>query len=256
MTPWVRRLIIANAVMLFMTMSVPLLQLRLSFVPVLVLRQPWTVGTVVTYMFLHAGLGHLFFNMLALFFFGPRLEARLGSRRFIGLYLASGLMAAALSAIFTPYARIVGASGAVYGVLLGFARYWPRDAIYIWGVLPIEARWLVGIMTALSLWGGMSGAGSGIAHFAHLGGFLGGYVYLRILERRSAGAKFRAMAQPHAKASRNPGADLTRWQHIDREKIHPVNRDEVERLLAKIGTVGMSSLTPEERALLDRFSAP
>ncbi len=252
MTPWVSRLISANAVMFLVSASAPVVQLRLSLVPVLVPQAPWTP---VTYMFLHAGIGHLFFNMLALFFFGPRLEARLGSRNFLTLYLVSGLVAALLSAVFTPMARIVGASGAVYGVLLGFARYWPRDVIYIWGVLPIEARVLVGLMTALSLWGGVSGSGSGVAHFAHLGGFLGGYLYLKLMERRSGAARFRAKAQPTAVTSPG-GADVARWRRIDRATIHPLNRDEVDRLLDKISAMGIASLTPDERAFLDRFSTP
>ncbi len=156
MTPWVTRLLIVNVAMFLLSMIFPLVPRLLLLVPAYIPYRPWSV---VTYMFLHAGLWHLFFNMLALYFFGPRLEARLGSRQFISLYFASGIVAA-LASLMTPHAAIVGASGAVFGVLLGFARFWPRAQIYIWGVLPIEARWLVVIMTGLSLYGGSAVRGA------------------------------------------------------------------------------------------------
>lgn len=253
MTPWVGRLLLANGAMLLVIQAFPLLGFFLALTPAYVLRQPWTI---VTYMFLHADFFHLLFNMLALFFFGPRLEARLGSRRFLALYLASGLVAAIFSILFSFEARVVGASGAVFGVLLGFARYWPHHRIYIWGILPIEARFLVAGMAALSLWAGFSGSDSGIAHFAHLGGFLGGYLFLRFWESRSAAARFRARAQPAGRPARRTGADLDRWTQIDTEQLHPLNREEAERLLAKVRDTGAASLTPDERAFLDRFSAP
>lgn len=251
MTPWVTRLIIANVAVFFVTVAVPLVPVRLFvLVPILVPTRPWTL---VTYMFLHAGLWHLFFNMLALFFFGPRLEARLGGRQFLWLYFVSGLTGALLSLPFSPRVGIVGASGAVFGVLLGFARYWPRERIYIWGVLPIEAWLLVVIMTVMSLWGGFGGAGSGVAHFAHLGGFLGGFLYLKWAESRSASARFKARASPIAGKKRPGRSDLEGWRRIRRDHLHPINRDELDRILDKISEVGVSSLTPDERAFLERF---
>src|SRR5690606_33832051 len=119
------RLILANVVMFVITASSPMLYRELALIPAFVLTRPWTL---VTYMFLHAGLWHLLFNMLGLFFFGPRLEALLGERDFFLLYLISGLGGALLS-LGAPYAAVVGASGAVFGVLYGFARYWPREPI-------------------------------------------------------------------------------------------------------------------------------
>ena len=248
MTPWVLRLIAANAVMYFLTVAVPGLGNALLLVPALVPYRPWSL---VTYMFLHAGLWHLVFNMLALYFFGPRLEARIGSRHFLRLYFGSGIMGAVLSTV-TPHAAIVGASGAVFGVMFGFARYWPREPILIWGILPVEARWFVIIMTALSLYGGAGLGRSGVAHFAHLGGFLGGYLYLKWMERRSPAARFRAHAAPAR--SRGDGADLERWRRINRDAMHPVNREEWDRVMAKIEANGLGSLAPDERAFLDRFS--
>src|SRR3970040_1680694 len=129
LTPRVTALMVANAgVFLLQLLFDPGLPRALYFVPATVLAKPWTP---LTYMFLHGGLAHLFFNMLALYFAGPPVEMRLGGRRFLGLYLTAGLFGALLS-IMTPNAAVVGASGAIFGVLFAFARYWPRAQILIW----------------------------------------------------------------------------------------------------------------------------
>ena len=153
MTPWVMRLVVANVAVFLLTAASPVLIHLFAFVPRYALVQPWTI---VTYMFVHGGIGHLLFNMLGLYFFGSRLEERLGPRHFLGLYFASGVMGAAFSLINFNTA-IIGASGAVFGVFLGFARAWPRERVYIWGVLPVEARVLVAVMTLLALFGGFGG---------------------------------------------------------------------------------------------------
>ena len=249
MTPWVRTLLVANVGMYLVSLLSPAVPLALMLVPALIPERPWTI---VTYMFLHAGVWHLVFNMLALYFFGPRLEVRLGGPHFLALYFISGLIGAVMSLV-TPAAAIVGASGAIFGVMLGYARYWPRALIYVWGVVPLEARWFVIVMTALSLLGGFGGVQPGVAHFTHLGGFVGGFAYLSWLDRRSPAARFRAGAHP-ARRFDTSGEALARWGKISLEKLHPVNREEVARLLDKVATTGTGSLTPDERALLDRFS--
>jgi len=250
MTPWVARLLFLNAVMYLLTLAVPGLGDALMFVPALVLSRPWTI---VTYMFLHGGLGHIFFNMLALFFFGPRLEARLGSRRFIGLYLASGVMGA-LASFTNPMIGVIGASGAVYGVMFGFAHYWPREVVHIWGVLPVEVRWLVVGMTVLSLVSGFGGAGDGVAHFAHLGGFLGAWIYLKVLDRTSGARRFQARAVASAPSLATTSSAVARWSHIQREGLHPVNLEELDRVMAKLQQEGVARLTDGEKEFLERFS--
>jgi membrane associated rhomboid family serine protease len=248
MTPWVTRLIFANAGMFFASSVMPQIVLWLALVPAWVLVRPWSPFT---YMFLHADLWHLLFNMLGLFFFGPRLEARLGGRRFLGLYFVSGLVGALLSVV-TPYARIIGASGAVFGVFFAFAYFWPRERVWIWGIFPVEARVLVVAFTAFTLWAGFQG-GSGVAHFAHLGGFLGGWMYLKLSDRFSAAQRFKQKAAPAPSRPTGDG-DVLRWQRIDRNDLHPVNREELDRVLDKISSEGLKSLTAAERAFLERFS--
>lgn len=250
MTPWILRLILANVAVFLLTASSPQVVDPFVLVPAEGWYRPWTF---ITYMFLHGGFGHLFFNMLSLFFFGPRVEDRLGGRAFLGLYFCSGIMGALLSLVFTPHAAIIGASGAVFGVLLAYAWFWPRDQMLIWGIIPIEARWMVLIMTAMSLYGARGGGG-GIAHFAHLGGFLGGFLFLKLLERTSGAERFRRRNRVSAPRLETMGGALERWKKIRRDQLHEINREELDRVLDKISASGIGSLTPGEREFLDRFS--
>ena len=251
MTLWVRRLLIANVAVFFLTLALPgEIVNQLVLVPALLPIRPWSV---LTYQFLHAGFWHLLMNMVGLFFFGPRLEARIGSRHFLLLYLVSGVGGAVFS-ILTPRAFIVGASGAVFGVLLGFARYWPRERIYVYAVIPVEARVLVVFLAALSLWSGIGGGGN-IAHFAHLGGFVGGWIYLNVMERRSPARRFKREVE-EAGIGKPSGRDLERWEGVDRDGLHPINRDEYDRVLGKAREEGVPSVTAQERAFMERFVKP
>jgi len=266
MTPWVQRLLIANVVVFFLTGGSPRLGYELAFVPGLALQRPWTI---ITYMFVHAGTTHLLFNMIGLFFFGPRLETRLGGRGFLTLYVVAGIGGALFSFAFERNVPIVGASGAVYGIIAGFAHFWPRDKIYIWAILPVEAWLLAVFMVLASLWSGITGGGN-VAHFAHLGGLALGYGYVRWRDVQTAvrkkrwqqggdAPKSRARASSprsstSARTKMGRGRPLDRWQKIPKDKLHRINRDEVDALLDKIGAKGIESLTPEERKFLDRMS--
>ncbi|MGQ0813154.1 MAG: rhomboid family intramembrane serine protease [Gemmatimonadota bacterium] len=252
LTPWVKRLLIANTVIFVATWMLPWLASYMAFQPNAILVRPWTL---LTYMFAHGGFMHLFFNMLGLFFFGPPLEERWGSREFIKYYLICGLGGAALSFVFAFHSSMIGASAAVYGVMLAFALMWPDVPIYIWGIFPIKAKWLVIIMAALSFMSAFGGAADGVAHFAHLGGFAAGFLYIKIdhqtgnplqkLQKLVARRRFKVV----------PGSSATR-QEPPKTRRRDEDRvlDEVDRVLDKISTQGMASLTPEERKLLDEVS--
>jgi membrane associated rhomboid family serine protease len=257
MTPWVLRLIVANVAVYFLTSSQILDWRYVALVPGAILVQPWGIFT---YMFVHGGFWHLAFNMLGLFFFGPRLEIQLGGKSFLWLYLLSGLGGAAFSFLFARSGAVVGASGAVFGVLLGFAYFWPRERIYIWGIVPVEARWLVGVLAAMALYSGLSGAQGNVAHFAHLGGFVAGYLYLRWQKRKYL-KQWEPMVNPNVKLAKSAsrtsdGEALRRWASIQTDGLHEVNREEVLRLLQKAQNEGASALTLGERAMLDRFTTP
>jgi len=247
-TPVVRVLLFATVAAFFLQQTVPLVYALGVYVPAWVLVRPWTI---VTYMFLHGGFTHILFNMIALFFFGPRVEDRIGSRRFAVLYLLSGITGALLSIPFTPGAQIIGASGAVFGVMLAFAYYWPHETILIWGIVPVPARILVILTTVLTLWSGFGGARDGVAHFAHLGGYVGAFLYLKWIERGRQQFRRKVNAAP-------PEVDrrLVGWKKIDSSKVHEANREEVDRLLDKISARGIGSLTPQERTFLSHFAPP
>jgi membrane associated rhomboid family serine protease len=251
-TRWVRLIIVANILAYFWQQQLPQQASAFVLVPALLPARPWTAFT---YMFLHADFGHILFNMLSLFFFGPQVEERLGGRRFLILYFISGLTGAVASAVFTPYVRIVGASGAIFGVMLAFARFWPHAQILIWGIIPVQARVLVVIMTVLALLGGARLLEPNVAHFAHLGGFLGGWLVLRVYAARKTDGVLRSATAVAAPGPAPNAVTTERWKRIPLDQLHPVNREEVERVLAKLDGLGAGSLTPEERAFLDRFSA-
>lgn len=261
LTPWVKRLLIANLAVflgLYVAELAGLGGVRelLTLVPAAVLWRPWTV---VTYMFVHAGFWHIFFNMLALFFFGPPVEERLGSTDFLKYYFVCGLGGAALSFVFAWHTGVVGASAAVYGVMLAYAMYWPDNPIYIWGILPVKAKWLVLAFVALDLFGALRpGSVDGVAHFAHLGGFAAGFAYLKAGGLGLA-LSTRAKKMFRPKLTVIPGSGETpsgprkperRPRLAEEERM----LDDLDRVLDKISREGMASLTPEERKLLDEAS--
>ncbi len=257
MTRVVMQLMVLNLLGLVFAPPGSRLFAELQLVPALILQRPWTL---ITYQFLHGGFGHLFFNMIGLFFFGPRLEIRLGTRHFIGLYLVSGLVGAVVHILYTLlpigagglYAPMVGASGAVFGIFYAYAKYWPRDKILVWFVIPMEVRLFVILLTLLSLWSGLGGARDNVAHFAHLGGFIGGWLYLRGRELRSPARQFQRKVE--SPAVRMGGKQLMeRWARIDPDTLHEVNREEYDRIGEKIRAQGWAALDDRERTFIERF---
>lgn len=267
MTPWVGRLLIANTVVFLLQNMIPQLTMQLAFVPALTLVRPWTL---ITYMFAHGGFGHLIFNMIALFFFGPPIEERLGSRSFLLFWLVSGLGGAALSFAFAFDAPIIGASAGVYGVLLAFALFYPDLPIYIWGILPVKAKWLVGFMFVLSLMNAVGGANDGTAHFAHLGGLAGAFLYLYFSGQLRKGGDMMSRLRGAVPKRRNKnltvvpggGSGSPRAPRPPQQPPLQPRRsaddarmlDQLDRVLDKISTEGIASLSAEERRLLDEAS--
>ena len=141
---------------------------------------PWQV---VSYGFLHFDFNHLFFNMLGLWMFGGELEQVWGQKRFVVFFFAS-VIAAALTQLLVNFllgsiAPTVGASGGLFGLLLAFAMIFPNRIILLFFVIPMKAKWLVALYGLLELYQGVYVMNSGVAHFAHLGGLLGGWLVIR-----------------------------------------------------------------------------
>jgi len=187
LTPAVRALIILNVAGYLLPLVVPALSLWLGLVPALVVER-WWIWQPVSYMFLHGGLFHLLFNMLALWMFGVDLERSWGTRFFARFYFVAGIGAALTTLLMSLlpfgfaeslYASVtVGASGAIYGLLVAFAMMYPHRPIYLYMLFPVPARIFVLIIGAISFLSSVSEARGGVAHAAHLGGLVAGYLYL------------------------------------------------------------------------------
>ena len=146
------------------------------------------VWEIATYMFLHGGVFHLLFNMLALWMFGTELERIWGTRYFLKFYFVTGVGAGVLTVLFSllpfgfarqlEYSNIIGASGAIYGLLLAYGMYFPNRPIYMYLVFPIPAKYFVMIMGALAFYSSIAER-SGVANATHLGGLLVAYVFLK-----------------------------------------------------------------------------
>lgn len=177
------KLVLVNVLVYLLTgVLIPKSTYYLAMIPSFVLSgyfwQPFT------YMFVHGGFSHLLFNMLSLFIFGTMVEKRIGSKEFLLFYLLTGLLSGIASFISYYLAGtnvvLVGASGAIYGVLLMFAVFYPYSVIFVFGLIPVRAPILVLIYAAIELYSQVFGAGGNVAHLTHLSGLLFAYLYCRI----------------------------------------------------------------------------
>ena len=191
-TPAVKILIITNVIAFVLNLIVGnVMTLRLGLSPQAVFEQ-LALWQPFTYMFLHStgGFGHILINMLSLWMFGTELERTWGTRFFTKYYIVTGLGAAASSMLLALwfddmyYNVTVGASGAIYGLLLAYGMYFPHRPIYLYFIFPIPARVFVMIVGAIAFISSLSGPGGGVAHAAHLGGLVVGYLYLKGLKSR------------------------------------------------------------------------
>jgi membrane associated rhomboid family serine protease len=188
LTPAVKWLLIANVVMFIVSALAPALVFPLALRPQAVLERGW-IWQLGTYMFLHGSFFHLLFNMLTLWMFGVELERVWGTVFFAKYYAITGLGAAATTVLgsLLPfsisqqryYLPTVGASGAIFGLLVAWALYFPHRQIYMYFLVPVPARIYVLIFGAMSLFAAVTNTQGGVAHVAHLGGLVVGYLYLR-----------------------------------------------------------------------------
>jgi membrane associated rhomboid family serine protease len=188
LTPAIKALVIINIAMFVLEALAPSITAYLGLMPAAVFQQG-RIWQLVTYMFLHGTIGHIFFNMLALWLFGTELERMWGTPFFLRYYFATGIAAAVSTILFSTapfaftarmyYSVTIGASGAIYGLLLAYGLSFPNRPIYVYLVFPIPAKYFVMIMGGIALLSSIGDTGGGIAHIAHLGGLAAGYVLLR-----------------------------------------------------------------------------
>ena len=237
----------------------------------------WSVGT---YMFVHAGVLHLVANMYALYVFGPRVEHAWGYRKFAWFYLICGLGGVGFEMLFIRGSGLVGASAPVFGVLTAYAMQWPDDELYLVFIVPMRARTLAAGMFGFNLVLGLIGTtdGANVAYFAHFGGAIVAYVYMRMAATTS-------MDQVRQRVANLPDADeppraiprnLPRRERGDEvddivakskaiaskrvASLTPTSRrreakaEELNRVLDKISEQGIDSLTSDERKVLEDVS--
>jgi membrane associated rhomboid family serine protease len=180
LTPVIKKLIIIMAAVYFLQTMVDWRITRfLGLVPLAVWRN-YSVWQLFTYIFLNGGFSHLLFNLLALWMFGGEIENYWGSRKFTFYFFFCGIGAGICTVLITPYQYfpVIGASGAIYGLLLAFGWLFPKRLIYVYFLVPIPAKYFVIIYGLIELFSSMGGTGGGVAHLTHLGGLLFGLIYM------------------------------------------------------------------------------
>ena len=206
--------------------------------------QKFMIWQVLTYMFLHANLWHLVLNMLMLWFFGPAIEASWGRKQFLFYYFFTGIGAAFCSFIvsFNSSIPVVGASGAIFGILVAYALMYPENIILLFFIFPMKMKHAVVVLAVINLLGAISSPGSGIAYIAHLGGALFGYIFLKneIIKRKLSYFRL-GNVNFYPKKKDSPKREF-KQEGFDRK---------VDMILDKISKHGMKSLTKEERKILE-----
>lgn len=247
---------------------------------------------LVTYLFMHGSFMHLFFNMFAVWMFGTVMERVWGPKRFLIYYLVCGIGAgiiqegvqyinyanenlAAYDFVMTSSGRItteaylnlwttVGASGAVYAILLAFGMTFPNERMFIIPFpFPIKAKWLIGGYIVIEVWSALNTPGDGIAHMAHLGGMLFGFLLIRYwrkhpnIEQRFNGQNgfFQQMKKQYENKRRNtfhyqPSTEAPRWEEHKEKEEDSARQAEIDAILDKIRKSGYDSLTKEEKKKL------
>jgi membrane associated rhomboid family serine protease len=204
------------------------------------------IWQLVTYLFLHGGFFHLFFNMFALWMFGSDLEWNWGSRFFLKFYFLAGVGAGLFTVLLSkmPTVPTIGASGAVFAILMAFALTFPNRLIYLYFLFPIKAKYFMLIFFVIEFWASAVHVQDGIGHVTHLGGMLIAYFYLR------SGNFSRALLDGIGRERRKRRIKVVRRKDNERDRL----KSEVDRVLDKISREGIERLTGEEWEILNRAS--
>ena len=256
----IKEIIIANAAVFFVMFILGLAKfftVYFGLVPKLV----WSKGFVwqpLTYMFIHGGLGHIFWNMFILWMFGMELENFWGKKEFWRFYIVTGVGSGVLTMLFSLNSQIpvVGASGAIYAVLLAFGLMFPDRKIYIYFLIPVRAKYLVLLMGVITFISTFSPGQSNISHLTHLGGLIIGYLYLNRRKR----INFSTLRIPKFSFNfKNPFTNIIRT--TQKKNIHQEPQDypsdydsilkqQLNTILDKINKYGYDKLTSEEQKTL------
>jgi len=244
-------------------------------------RFPGSWWTIVTYMFVHAWLAHLAFNLFTLWMFGPRLEHAWGTRTFVQFYLWCGLGGAVAHLLFAQHSSVIGASGAISGVLVAYAIHWPDDEVYLFGVIPMKSRWLIAAMIGMNIIFALSPS-SRIDWTAHVGGMGFGWLFLKLYSlggldrvrgwvssvpdesedmpravprtRSSMQDRERGVDEVVARSNAVVLRESKPLTHVPKQETPQEYAARINGVLDKISQHGIESLTSAERRLLEDMS--
>jgi membrane associated rhomboid family serine protease len=228
------------------------------------------IWQLITYQFMHGGFSHILFNMFALWMFGMEIENMWGSKKFLYYYLLCGVAAGLLQLFIPPLlgtaaAVTIGASGAVYGVLIAFGLVFPNRHIYLYFLVPVRAKYLIGFLIILEFLL-IDSAGSNVAHLAHLGGALCGFLYIMFDKTIDAPIKQSLMGNKGFSSGgsfKNPFENIgdklrNRGENIEEAKYYDmkdkgeseITQEEIDRILDKISQSGYQNLSEKEKKIL------
>ena len=256
MPPAIKAIILTNIAIFFLQFS-PISTIVMYFGPLWPVASSgeysFQIWQLLTYMFMHGGFAHILFNMFALWLFGTEIENYWGTKEFTAYYFICGVGAALINLMTTigsPFPT-VGASGAVFGILLAFGMMFPNRYIFLYFLFPIKAKYFVAGYAALELLMGINnstmGSGSNIAHFAHIGGMVVGFAYIKFRQQGWSLADWLEKAFPKKDGGEN-GPKLYRKNGVSSNA--DVSETEIDEILDKISRQGYESLTKEEKTKL------
>ena len=228
------------------------------------------IWQLITYQFMHGGFSHILFNMFALWMFGMEIENMWGSKKFLYYYLLCGVAAGLLQLFIPPLlgtaaAVTIGASGAVYGVLIAFGMVFPNRHIYLYFLVPVRAKYLIGFLIILEFLL-IDSAGSNVAHLAHLGGALCGFLYIMFDKKIDAPIKQTLMGYRDSSSGgnfKNPFENIgdkfrKRGESVEEAKYYDmqdkeesdISQEQIDKILDKISQSGYQNLSEKEKKIL------
>lgn len=231
------------------------------------------VWQLITYQFMHGGFSHILFNMFALWMFGSSIEDVFGSKKFLIFYLLAGVSAGLLHLFVSPLlgsspAVTIGASGAVYGVLIAYALFFPDNLIFLYFLIPVKAKYLIGFLVVIEFLA-VDSASSGVAHLAHLGGALFGFLYIMFDKNSYVSLKnlfnrnFYYKSKPKRDIFTNPFSRTSQtdndvqdanYYDLNHKEETEVTQAEIDEILDKISQSGYQNLSEREKRILFQAS--
>ena len=276
--PVIKNLLIINgAIYLLMTMmqnmvfnGVPAEQIILNWFALMPIGYGFQLWQLITYQFLHGGFSHILFNMFALWMFGADIEHTYGSKKFLIYYLACGIGGGLLHLFLSPVltgtlAPTIGASGAIFGVLIAFAMFFPDRLIFLYFFIPVKAKYFIAFMVVFEFLA-VDSVGSGVAHLAHLGGALVGFLFI-LLDKDSVvsfkqmfGSSRRGYTPPTNVFQKpvfknpfkrpEPDVEDAKFSDVNEADHSDVSQEDIDRILDKISQSGYKNLTEREKKVL------